>query len=254
MDQTPEQLFLENLPLIERLIKFAVRRYHFSPEEAEDFGGKVMEKLIEDGYARIRKWKGKSSLPTFLGTVVNRLALDYTDHLWGKWTPSAEATRLGPVALQLDKLTSRDGRTFDEACEILRTNHHVELSVAELREIWVQLPPRSPRQMAGEEELEKVPDRRDSPDDGLRAEERQETRRRVHAALKKALAELPAEDHVIIRMTSDLKTVEIARVLGLDQKRLYRRIEKIKAFLRKILEEEGISAQDIEEALGVYEE
>lgn len=252
-DRTPEQLFLENLPLIERLIRYAARRCHFSPEEAEDFAGRVKVKLIEDGYGRIRKWKGDSSLPTYLGTVVNHLALDYTDHLWGKWNPSAEAKRLGPVAVLLDKLTSRDGRTFDEACEILRTNYHVD-SVAELREIWIQLPPRVARQTAGEEELEKVPDLRDSPEDGLQAEARRKTRRRVHAALEKALAQLPPEDHVIIRMTSEHKIVEIARVLGLEQKPLYRRIEKIKAFLRKALEDDGISPEDVEEALGPYEE
>lgn len=254
MDKTPEQLFLESLPLIERLIKFAARRYHFSPEEAEDFGGLVRLKLLEDGYSRIRKWKGDSTLATYLGTVVNHLALDYTDHLWGKWSSSAEARRLGPVAVRLDELTSRDGHTFDEACEILRTNFHVELSVAELREIWVQLPPRTPRQRAGEEELERIPDRRDSPDDGLEAKERRTSRRFVHASLEKALAQLPAEDHVIIRMTGELKVVDIARILGLEQKSLYRRIEKIKAFLRKALEDDGIGPEDIEDALDPYKE
>ena len=243
MDQTPEQLFLDHLPLAERLVKFAVRRYHFSPEEAEDFRGKVMEKLIEDDYARIRKWKGKSSLPTFLGTVVNRLALDYTDHLWGKWTPSAEATRLGPVALQLDKLTSRDGRTFDEACEMLRTNYHVELSPPELLKLWTQLPPRTPRKAAGEEELEKLTDPQDSPEDRLTAAEKRKKGRRARSSLATVLGKLSAEDRLIIRMTAQFKIVDIARKLGLDQKQLYRRIEKIKAFLRKALEDEGIGPE-----------
>ena len=34
---------------------------------------------------------------------------------WGKWRPSAVAKRLGPTAVLLDRLLTRDGRPFDDA-------------------------------------------------------------------------------------------------------------------------------------------
>ncbi len=55
--------------------------------------------------------------------VVQRLFLDHRNRQWGKWRPSAEAKRRGPLAILLERLVVRDGWTFEQAVETLRTNH-----------------------------------------------------------------------------------------------------------------------------------
>src|SRR5829696_5080480 len=115
MEQTPEQLFLDSLDLIERIAVHACRRSRLRPEDKEDFVSLVHEKLLENDYAVIRKFERRenASFATYLNTVIRRLLLDYQNHLWGKWRNSAEAERLGEVAERLEELINRDGFTFD---------------------------------------------------------------------------------------------------------------------------------------------
>src|SRR4051812_47929103 len=143
-DRTPEQTFLENLKLIKAVIAQSRRRSNFSSQEAEDFEGQVLCKLIDDDYAVIRKFRGDkgATLQTYLTMVIKRALLDYKDHIWGKYRASAEAKQLGPVAVRLEMLTVRDRYSFEEACEILRTNEGVEMSMAELADLWDKLPHR----------------------------------------------------------------------------------------------------------------
>jgi hypothetical protein len=51
--------------------------------------------------------------------------LDYRNRLWGKWRPSAEAKRLGPTAILIERLVARDGWAVDQVIEMVRVNHRV---------------------------------------------------------------------------------------------------------------------------------
>jgi len=248
-DLPPDQLFLKHLPFIKKVIEHSCRRYHLSREETEDFSQQVMVKLIDDDYAVFRKFKGGSSLETYLTTVVKNFLMDYINHLWGKVRPSEEAKRLGPVAVRLERLV-RDGFTLDEACEILRTNYGVKLSREELLDLWSRLPRRTARQMKGEEELENVAVEGVDPEEAVRNKEREARHAEIRAALLRILGGLPAEDRIIIRMWMDgFKIVDISKARKLEQKPLYRRIEKILKDLRKALQELGFGPEDIEDLL-----
>src|SRR5688572_17606417 len=153
----PEREFLAHLALIERVVSFVVRRYHANPEDAEDFASHVRLKMVEDDYAVIRKFKGQSSLRTYLTVVVSRLFLDYRTSAWGKWRPSAEARRAGPVAVLFEQLLVRDEQTFEEAYETLRTNHAVTMTRDELERLAARLPIRPRRRFESDDALEGVP-------------------------------------------------------------------------------------------------
>lgn len=249
-DLTPEQLFLGHLKDIEEVIAHACRRCPFSRQEAEDFASTVRLKLVEDNYARIRQFQGRSSFKTYLTTVIQRLLQDYQNSVWGKWRPSAEAERLGEVAMWLEKQLVREGRSFDEACQILRLNHRVELSVAELADLAAKLPPKNLRRFVGEESLQNEPSRDLRPDQQLEAKEASLHRKRTYEKLRRAIAELPKEDRLLLRMWTEFKIADIARIRGVEQKPLYRRLEKIFKKLRKALESQGVRRQDVEEVLG----
>ncbi len=247
----PEQLFLDNLALIEKLAALIARRHHASVEEAEEFGSELKLKLIEGDYAVLRKFQGTSSLKTYFTTVTANAFKDFRDKRWGKWRASAAARELGPVAVRLEELLDKEGRSFDEACEILRTNLKVAESRRELEEIWKRLPPKTSRRMEGEEELQGLPAPGRRPEDQVFEQELRETRERVAVALKKVLDSLSPEDLLIVKMSilDNLKIVDVAGLLCMKQKPLYRRREKILGQLRRGLEREGVRWEQVSDLL-----
>lgn len=243
----PEQFFLAHLPHIEKVVAHLCRRYHFRKEECEDFLGEVKRKLIDDNYAVIRKFQGRSRLTTYLTMVITNYMKDHQNHLWGKWRPSAEAERLGPVAALLEKLLVRDGYSFDEAAQIIQTNNKIEMSWQELHAIAERLPGRSPRRMEGEEGLRDLASSEESADEHLAKQEREAKRRKALEALQEVRKTLPKEDQLVLKMQErGFSVADISRTLQLDQKHLYRRIQKIYKDLREELERRGIGKDDIE--------
>ncbi|HTG33181.1 MAG TPA: sigma-70 family RNA polymerase sigma factor [Thermoanaerobaculia bacterium] len=242
-------MFQENLRLIEQIIGYCCRRAHFSPQEAKDFWGDVMLKLVDDDYRVFREFRGRSSIKTYLTVTINRLLLDYQNHIWGKWRSSAEAERLGRVAMRMERLLVRDGLSFDEVCKILR-GEGVEMTVLELADLRAKLPVRSLRRFVSEERLQDEITREPRPDERLEGKERAGFRRRVFALLLQALKILTSEEQVLVRMRTEFKVSEIARLRGMEQKPLYKRLEKIYEKLRKELERHGIRRSDIQDLLG----
>jgi RNA polymerase sigma factor (sigma-70 family) len=259
-----EQLYLAQLETIRKLAAYACRRYGFAREEVEDFTQHVLAKIWADDCAVLRKFQGRSNLASYLAVVVQRALQDYVNSLWGKWRPSKAAQRRGQLAIDLEKLLVRDRLGFDEACQTLRLRGVTETD-AELREIAARLPPPSPRRLGGLHEGTagsgsgdrhgsaapgREPVAAESADDGLWSSERRQRWQHAMQALAAALAALPDDDRLIARMVGDrFKIAEIAARLGLDQKPLYKRWEKIKSRLREALESAGVSAADVEEFL-----
>src|SRR5690349_6000638 len=114
--QTGEAIFASQLDLIERVIRRVCVSRHLSAADADDFASHARLRLIENDYAILGQFQGRSSLATFLTVVVQRLFLDFRTSEWGKWRSSAEAVRSGSVAVLLERLVVRDGYSFDEAC------------------------------------------------------------------------------------------------------------------------------------------
>src|SRR5438477_2121633 len=118
-----EELFRANLALVERVIGGVCRRAGLHGADAEDFASTVKLALIENDYAILRGYEGRAPLGAFLTVVVQRLLSREWMRLRGRWHPSAEAERSGAAAVLLEKLTMRDGRSLDEAIDIVRSAH-----------------------------------------------------------------------------------------------------------------------------------
>jgi len=242
-----DQLFLENLPVIDAAVASVCRRYRLAADEADDFSAEVRLRFIERNYEPLREFKGRSTLRTYLTVVVTHLFLDYRNRLWGKWRPSAEAMRIGPVAILFEKLVVRDGWSVAQAMEQLTTNHRVAPEeLRRLDRLKVAERPAS-RETVSEREAELVPSRDAAPDDNIVRAEQDFRARRIQAALDRARQALPAEDRLILRMRFDdsMSVAEIARALRRDQKRLYRTIEHLFVTLRERLEADGISKAEM---------
>jgi len=224
------------------------RRKCVSADESEDFRSWARVRLIEQEATLLAKFRGKSSLDTYLVTVVHNLLLDYRISKWGKYRPSAAAKRLGSVAMRLEMLLVREGLSFDEAAEVLRRNEGVSATVEELSAIAQKLPTRLPRRFEGEETLARVRGSERAEDRALRGEAATAASR-VEEALDAALLTLSAEDRLILKLhvQDGFSVADVSRTLHLVQKPLYRRLGQLTDKLRRELEARGISREDVDQ-------
>jgi len=246
----PQELFLSNLDAIDRAIAFVCHRNHLTPQDSEEFGSEVKAWLIEANYAVIRKFEGRSAFSTYLTSVVMRMYFQWRIQMWGKWRPSAAAKRLGENAITLERLLIRDGYSYGEAVETLTRGSNPACSREELDALYVRLPRRLPRPVL----VTAVPARSVPTVDGelaLFSGERAERARAAAHAIDEAIAAMDPESEIILRLRfwHNRKVPEIARALGLDEKRLYRRIHRLLQVLRDALEDAGIDKAEIVELL-----
>lgn len=249
---TREEQFLSELALIERVIAWVCARRCLRGADAEDFASTVKLRLIESDYEILGRFEGRSSLKTYLTVVIHRLYLDYQTQRFGKWRPSAEARRLGPVALRLESLLYRDGLTFEEAIGVLQTDFGVSESREALYELSQKLPPRSSRrEFSGPNE----PAEPGSGSSTIEQAERQDLARRTFLVLRRALGRLAARDRIILRLHIEdgLSLADVARCRGEEQKGLYRKRDALLKQLRADLDLEGIRRGDVQELLSTLD-
>lgn len=245
---TTESQFLAQLPLIERIIRWVGARRGLHDADAEDFASVVKTRLIENDYEVLARFEGRSSLKTYLSAVVNRMYLDFQVQRFGKWRSSAQARRLGPVAVRLERLLHRDGLTFDEACGVLETDAGVHENREALYDISLRLPHRTPRE-PNPGDLAPAGSEPASAD--VERAERQALAERTFTAIRCSLSRLSARDRLVLRLhfESGLTLAEISRSLRVEQKPLYRRRDEILTGLRHDLEARGIAGEDARELL-----
>lgn len=238
-----ERLFLEQLHVIEEAVKYVGRRYHLSADELQELAADIRVKIISDNYAVLRKFEGRSSLRTYLVTVVHRHFLSARVAAWGRWRPSMQAQRLGPVAVKLDQLLTRDGLSLDEAIQALGMNGQVPSTEAELRDLAAQLPTRTRRTMLqGSDHLAELEDPAPGPDAVFARAAGLTQADRIDGALRAALEELAPDDRLIVRLHfyERMKLAQIARLLQRAQKPLYKQLERIMDGLRRTMKSRGV--------------
>lgn len=248
----PETTYLQHLESIERIAAFVARRGHLNADETGEFVQIVRVKLFEDDYAIIRKFEGRSTFSTYLTTVILRLFHQWRVEMWGKWRPSAEAKRLGEKAITLERLLTRDGFTFAEALNVLTTRSGDAYTVAEIKELYVRLPLRNPRPvLVSDDVAPEVAAVDNDADERIESRDRERSARCCATALDGAIAKFDAEDRLILqlRFWNSKKVPEIAKIVGIDQKKIYKRLEKLFKELREALEKAGLKRADVDQLL-----
>lgn len=247
--EAAEALLLKHLDWIDRIASKGCSRYGIRGADAEDFTAKVRMKLMEDDYSVVRRFRSDSELRTYLASVVGRHVVNFVREQRGRWRPSAAAERLGTPAVELEKLVRRDRYTLRQAGEKLRTSGLTTLSDVELARLLGQIPERAPlRPIEGEPSTGLDFARGDSrADERVLNNEADNRRERIGAALATAIGQLEPEDQLIVQMHFiEEKTVaNVARALRLEQKPLYRRVERLRARLIKLLEGAGLHRDEV---------
>jgi RNA polymerase sigma factor (sigma-70 family) len=229
-------------PLVEDVVRFVARRHRLTPDDATELGSLVRYKLVEDDYHVLRSFQNRSTLKTYLTTVVTRVWLDWQVTRRGKWRPSVAARRLGDTAIRLEQLLVRDRLTFSEACETLKQNVGVRASSAQLARMREALRFRARPVMCSIEEVDHsrcVAVQRNPVGDSSSIPS--PTRKALH----QAMARLPEKERrlLTLRFVQGWTVSHIARHLGLDQKSTYRQFARIFRTLRNSIELHGTSLE-----------
>lgn len=248
----PRELLEANLGVVERAIGAVCAHAGLRGADAEDFGSSVKLALLEDDCAIVRRWEERSSFATYVTVVIRRLLVDHQRRA-GRWYSSAAAQRQGEAAVLLERLLSRDRRSFDEALAIVLATHP-EVTPAQIAAMAATLPARPARPVL-------VPiddDDRDRFAGPQRADERvtelELAQRARHASrvVREAMQSMTAEDRVVLRLrfSEELPVADIGRSLGIPQRPLYRRIETLLTLLRRALERAGLHALPVSDLIG----
>lgn len=243
-------LYSEYADTIEAVFAYIRRSQRLTADAGDEFSSWARLKLLENDCAILRKFQGLSSLRTFLVTVINRLFLDWRITEWGRWRPTADARRLGALAIELERLIVRDHLEFQQAASLLVSKGVAE-SHEECDRVWGELPQRPGRRRAAEDALDNVPAPSPSRDQ-VAVDEEQANASRAGSALAGALPQLNPEEQLIIRLRyqDGFTVARIAQLLGQEQKPLYRRIEQILGRLRVQMTAAGVTADEVRGLLG----
>ncbi len=246
------QLLADQHGVVVDAVRFVSSRHHLSRDMADELRGRVMLHLASNDYAVLRNWRRECSLHTYLVTVITRVFFDYRNHEWGKAKPPALAKRLGNVALMLWRLTHRKRLTFDEAVQTLHADHGVTETRDELWAMFSKLPAASGRYFVDVSELAQAEQPGAEADTLVHAAERQQLAGKVESALAQALSGLAAEDRLILKLffTDGLTRAQIARLLQLDQQRLYPRFLQLMSRLQAALAAQDVTSNDVRDLVG----
>ena len=155
--EAAERLFVEHLSCVRRLAAKVARTHQLSADEADEFEGIVCLRLIADDYAVLRRFRWQCTLQTFLTVVIRRLCLDFRVAQWGKWRPSAASREGGAAAVLLERLTMRDGLTFEQACTVLETKHTLDVQRNSLAALHARFRARRRPRFVSDEALGELP-------------------------------------------------------------------------------------------------
>jgi RNA polymerase sigma factor for flagellar operon FliA len=242
-----EETFLNSLPFIEQTARSVSRRHGLSADDSDDFESWVKLRLIEHDYAVFRKFRGESSLNTYLAVIVAAFFREYGAANWGRWRPSATATRLGPLAVRLEALMYREHHTLAQAIEVLRSSDPALPDERELTRLASRLPPRPRVQREPLEAIAEMAEASRATGESWPSDDEAY----LQAALERTLNALAPEDALIVRMRffEGNSIADVARTLQLEQKAVYRRAERILHTLRDRLENEGVDRARVVEFL-----
>jgi len=247
----PRKLLAEQWKTIERIIASIARKRGLSEGDADAFASLVKVRLFENDCAIVRNFRNESKFTTYLTVVIHRLLGDFSVSLFGKWHASAAATRLGPLALDLERMIYREGAAVDEAIARLRAAHP-DVNPHDFEELLENLPSRRRRHstvsIEGLDELAAA----DSADVLVVDQERRRLGERTADLVRGFLRRLEHNDRLMLQFhfESDMQLSQVARILGIPQKPLYRRRDQLLRELRDELALDGITAAEVADLIG----
>lgn len=249
-----KRLFVSNLTVTNKIIEKYCRMHNVRGNEVDDCRSYVYEKLIDNDYKKIREFKGNSSYKTFITVVITRILIDRKRLSSRKWKPSKKAIEIGKEAVILEELVYCKDCSFEEAYNILTTNHNIPIDRDKAYEIVTQLQGRNIRRKRHKKvEIDEngYGIHSISPEEAAIDEENLKIKEQLYIIIKEMHESLSNEERLLLKMRfeDDISISKIARILKMNRSDVDKKLKAIiRRFKDKILTK-GISIDSIRDIL-----
>jgi RNA polymerase primary sigma factor len=225
---------------------------------SEDLYQEICLKLIDKNYRRIVSFHGRGSFSGYVRRVLDNLCLDLLRESEGRRRLPEAVQRLPALEQEIYRQLHWRGCSEKELTEILRDEEgnayepaRIEEALAQVRNVQGRrrdAPIREVLLAFTDNDLDgkekEVPDSNYSPESLLLDAEQERSKEQYFAALKEALAGLPAELALYIRLRfySDppKSPRQIARLMGRSEREIYRTRQDAISILKATLKAKGV--------------
>lgn len=234
------------------LIKIeAICRRHFSAEnDQNECSVFVIDRLKADNYKRLWAFKGKSSLNTYLYSLINSLVIDFKRKKFGRRRIPSGVVKLGKWAEAVYRLVCWQKFSFDDAYDFLRldglfTGSYIEF-INEIEPIrrapCRENPVFQSINETHESSLQKLNDGDSNPLEILIQKLDRERRIIALKVIRDTTAGLSEIDQILVRLVygSDQSVPAVAKVIGLATSTARKRLKRLLTKYREKLLAEGI--------------
>ncbi len=229
----------------------AVCKRHFA-DENEQNGSFVfiIDSLRADNFRRLRAYKGKSQLTTYIYSLVNTLIVDYRRKIYGRRRIPAGVAKLGKWAEAVYRLVCWQKFSFDDAYDFLQVEDLFEgpyeqylKAILPIREAPCRENPAFQsldRETSGASENPHDPDA--NPLEALIDKLDHARRGKALKIIRATTTALPQEDQLLIRLVyaSEQPVSSVAKMIGLSASSARRRLKRLLNQYREQLLAEGI--------------
>ena len=244
----PEKI-LSSSDLLVKIETVCKRRFSAENDQTECYVY-VIDSLKADNFKRLRAFKGKSKLNTYLYSLINSLVIDFRRKKFGRRRIPSGVVKLGKWAEAVYRFVCWQKFTFDDAYDFLRvdglfTGSYIEF-IKETEPIR-KAPCRENQAFQSIDETRKS-SLKNINDDGSNPLEfliqRLDRERRIKAlkVIRETTAELSENDQLLVRLVygSDKSVSAAAKVIGLPASTASKRLKRLLTKYREKLLAEGI--------------
>ncbi|MDJ0912847.1 MAG: sigma-70 family RNA polymerase sigma factor [Desulfobacterales bacterium] len=229
----------------------AVCKRHFSNENDQNESYVfILDCLKADNFKRLRAYKGKSKLTTYLYSLINSLIVDFRRKIYGRRRIPAGVAKLGPWAEAVYRLVCWQKFSFDDAYDFLQVEGLFEEPYERYLEKIVPIREAPCRENPSYEALnEDVANPMENanrfdanPLEALLGKLDHQRRIKALTIIKATTTKLSEEDQLLIRLVygSEQSVKAAATVIGLSASSARRRLKRLLIRFREQLLAEGI--------------
>jgi RNA polymerase sigma factor (sigma-70 family) len=244
----PEEI-LASSDILEK-IEAACKRHFYAENDRNECYIFVLDSLRADNSKRLRAFKGKSKLSTYLYSLVNSLAIDFRRKRYGRRRIPSAVLKLGKWAEAVYRLVCWQKFSVDDAYDFLQVDGLFGGSYEQFQQEIVPIrkaPCReNPRFMSmddcGGDPLRKMSDADTNPLEKLIKKLNRERRIKAVKVIRKTTDSLPEDDQLLIRLVfgSGHPVRVAAKVIDLSASAARRRLKRLSIKYRENLLAAGI--------------
>ena len=244
----PEKI-LSSSDLLVKIETICKRRFSTENDQNECYVY-VIDNLKADNFKRLRAFKGKSKLNTYLFSLINALVIDFRRKQYGRRRIPTGVAKLGKWAETVYRFVCWQKFTFDDAYDLLRIDGLYTGSYTQfIKEIEPikrapcrENPSFQSLDQTRKSALKNINDESANPLEFLIHKLDRERRIKAIRVVRETTAEMPEDDQLLVRLVygSDQSVTAAAKVIGLPASTTKKRLKRLLTKYREKLLAEGI--------------